>query len=45
MLNRIEKYADLLIRIGVNIQKDQTLVISSPVECAFFCKNSGKKSL
>jgi len=44
MLNRIEKYAELLIRIGVNIQKDQTLVISSPVECADFARIAAKKA-
>jgi len=44
MLNRIEKYADLLIRIGVNLQKDQTLVISSPVECVEFARVAAKKA-
>lgn len=38
MLNKIEKYADLLVRIGINIQKDQTLVITSPIECAEFAR-------
>lgn len=38
MLSKIEKYADLLVRIGINIQKDQTLVINSPIECADFAR-------
>ena len=35
---KIEKYAELLVRIGINIQKDQTLVIASPIECAEFAR-------
>ena len=38
MNNKIEKYAELLVRIGINIQKDQTLVIASPIECADFAR-------
>lgn len=30
------KYADLAVKLGVNIQKDKTLVISCPIECAYF---------
>ncbi len=35
---RLEEYAALLVRIGVNLQGGQTLVISSPVDCAFFAR-------
>lgn len=34
----LKKYAALAVKIGVNIQKDQTLVISSPIECANFTR-------
>ena len=34
----LEKYALLLIKTGINIQKDQTLVVSSPIECASFVR-------
>ena len=34
----IEKYARLLVKTGVNIRKDQVLVITSPVECATFAR-------
>jgi len=34
----LEKYADLIVKTGVNIQKGQTLVISSPIECASFAR-------
>ena len=34
----LEKYALLLVKTGVNIQKDQTLVINSPIECAYFTR-------
>lgn len=44
MVNKIEKYADLLVRIGINIQKDQTLVIASPIECAEFARTISVKA-
>lgn len=34
----LEKYARLIIKTGVNIQKDQVLMINSPVECASFTR-------
>ena len=34
----LEKYADLIVKTGVNIQKGQTLVISTPIECAPFAR-------
>ncbi len=38
----LEKYARLIVKTGVNIQKDQTLVIASPIECAFFTRMIAK---
>lgn len=38
MNEKLHEYAALLIRIGLNIQKGQRLVISSPVECAYFAR-------
>jgi len=38
MENRIKAYAKLLIEVGLNVQKGQLLVISSPVECAPFAR-------
>ncbi len=35
---KLKEYAALLIRVGLNVQKGQTLVISSPVECAWFTR-------
>ncbi|MBQ8351519.1 MAG: aminopeptidase [Clostridia bacterium] len=35
---RLDEYAALLVRIGVNIQKGQTLVIACPVDCAWFAR-------
>ncbi len=35
---KLQEYAALLIQVGLNVQKGQTLVISSPVECAFFAR-------
>lgn len=38
----LEKYADLIVKVGVNIQKGQTLVIISPIECAAFARMIGQ---
>lgn len=35
---KLEKYADLLVRTGINIQKNQLLVVTSPIECAEFAR-------
>lgn len=34
----LEKYARLIVKTGVNIQKGQTMVIFSPIECASFSR-------
>ena len=34
----LQKYARLLVRVGLNVQRGQTLVISCPVEWAFFAR-------
>lgn len=34
----LEKYARLIVKTGVNIQDNQTLVINSPIECAEFTR-------
>lgn len=34
----LRKYAGLIIGTGINIQKGQILVISSPIECAYFAR-------
>lgn len=36
--NLLEKYARLIVKSGVNIQNNQTLVITSPIECAAFTR-------
>lgn len=38
MKEKLQKYARLLIEVGLNIQKGQNLMISSPVECAEFAR-------
>ena len=35
---KLREYADLLVRIGVNVQKGQNLVLSAPVDCAPFAR-------
>jgi aminopeptidase len=37
-LKRLTKYADLAVKIGVNVQKGQILMVNSPVECAPFTR-------
>ncbi len=34
----LEKYADLIVKTGVNVQQGQILVIFSPIECASFAR-------
>lgn len=34
----LSKYADLLVRVGINLQTGQTLIVSSPIECAEFAR-------
>jgi len=38
MNERLRKYARLIVKIGVNIQAGQILVITSPIECADFAR-------
>ncbi|HWO96500.1 MAG TPA: aminopeptidase [Bacillus sp. (in: firmicutes)] len=40
----LEKYADLAVRVGVNIQKGQTLVINAPLAAAEFVRKAVKKA-
>jgi aminopeptidase len=41
---QIEKYADLAVQVGVNIQKNQTLVINASIESAPFVRLVTKKA-
>ena len=39
MMNaKLKEYAQMLVQVGLNVQKGQRMVISSPVECAFFAR-------
>ncbi len=38
MQKKLKEYAKLVVRIGVNIQKGQKLVIDCPVDCAYFAR-------
>ena len=38
----LKKYAELVVKVGVNIQKDQILVINTPIECAEFAREISK---
>ena len=44
MKERIEKYADLIIQKGVNIQQGQPLMINCPLELSDFAKTLAKKA-
>lgn len=41
---KLEQYAELLICLGLNVQKGQTVVIRSPVECAQLVRLCSKKA-
>ncbi len=34
----LKKYAELVVKVGVNLQPDQILVINTPIECAEFAR-------
>lgn len=36
--NNLDKYAELAVKVGVNIQPNQTLLVRSPIECAPFVR-------
>jgi len=38
MQQKLQEYARLLIEVGLNLQKNQTLVIACPVDCAWFAR-------
>ncbi|MDD9270665.1 aminopeptidase [Paenibacillus sp. GCM10023248] len=40
----LDKYAELAIRVGLNVQKDQTVVIMTPIACADFVRKLAKKA-
>lgn len=40
----LQKYADLVVRTGVNLQKKQQLLITSPIECAEFARMVAEKA-
>lgn len=42
MDNLLDKYAKLVVKTGINIQKGQLLVINSPIECADFARRIAK---
>ena len=44
MNEKLQEYARLLVRVGLNVQKGQRLVISSPVECAYFARMCAKEA-
>ena len=34
----LKRYAQLVVKVGVNLQRDQILVINAPIECADFAR-------
>ncbi|MBO4915825.1 MAG: aminopeptidase [Oscillospiraceae bacterium] len=38
MLEKMNEYARLLVEVGANVQKGQTLLLASPIECAQFAR-------
>ncbi len=40
--NQLHKYAEVAVKIGVNIQKGQTLVIAAPITSAEFVRSAAK---
>ncbi len=44
MMSKVAKYAELLIKIGINIRENQTLIINSPIECADFARTVAEEA-
>ncbi len=44
MEHLLKQYAQLVVSVGVNIQKDQILVINSPIECADFARKISEEA-
>ncbi len=42
--NNLDKYAQLAVKVGVNIKPNQTLVLRSPIECAYFVRKVVKEA-
>ncbi|OCT16231.1 peptidase M29 [Paenibacillus pectinilyticus] len=40
----LDQYAELAIRVGLNVQKDQTVVITTPIACADFVRKLAQKA-
>lgn len=38
MCDRLKKYAELLVKTGINLKKDQILVLRTPIECSEFAR-------
>ncbi len=44
MNEKLQEYARLLVRVGLNVAEGQRMVISSPVECAYFARLCAKEA-
>lgn len=42
--NNLDRYAELAVKVGINIQQQQTLVIFAPIEAATFVRKVAKKA-
>ncbi|MFC5450514.1 aminopeptidase [Paenibacillus aestuarii] len=40
----LDQYAELAVKVGLNVQKDQTVVIMTPIACADFVRKVAKKA-
>ena len=41
---QLENYCSLVLSVGVNLQKDQELLIMSPIECSYMARKLAKKA-
>lgn len=42
--SKLEKFAELIVRTGVNLQSGETLVVNSPIECADFARRLAEEA-
>ena len=41
----MEQYAEFIVQVGVNVQKNQTLIINCPLDAAYFARACMKAAL
>lgn len=41
---KLQEYAEIAVRVGLNVQKDQKVMVTAPIECAYFVRMVTKEA-